>query len=245
MESTDPNRQPSDPAENQAQPAPENPVETPLETPAESPTAETAEPAADETLPAPVLEPPAPVEPAEPRMRRFFRAALRWLVLALTLFAAGILAAYFILYQPLRRQADAAQVQLAQANQDLSTTRQELQAAKEQAINSQSAADSARAELTKAQNRAYLQMTLTDIANARLALVNKDGANARLALLAARTDLEQLMPAIQAKDAEMGEALAGRLALAINELSRDPRTAQADLEVLTRNLQDLEKVLFQ
>ena len=51
------------------------------------------------------------------------------------------------------------------------------------------------------------------------------------------------MPAIQEKDPARAAAVSARLELVMNELNRDTRTAVSDLDILTRNLQELEQTL--
>lgn len=178
------------------------------------------------------------------RVRKFFRSMVRWIILIVALFAAGVVTAYFLLYQPAREQINSLQGELATAQQEIETRSQELQSAQNEITALKAQKDAAVSNLDNAENRAYLQMVLTNVANARLALANKDGANARTALTAARADLEKLLPAVQVKDKDVAAGLLSRLDLALSELSRDPRTAIADLDVLTRSLQDAEKTLF-
>ncbi len=180
----------------------------------------------------------------ESRVRKFLRSLVRWILLIVALFATGVVTAYFMLYQPAREQINSLKSELTAAQQELEARNQELQSAQNEIAALKTQKDQAVTELDNAQNRAYLQMVLTNVANARLALANKDGANARTALTAARADLDKLLPAMQAVNKDMADGLVARLNLAFSELSRDPRTAIADLDVLTRSLQEAEKTLF-
>ncbi len=199
--------------------------------------ADTPQPAVEET-------PPAEERPAGGRVGRFFRTLLRWAVLVVVLFAAGVFTAYFVLYRPAQTRVDGLQGQLTSVQQTQEITQKSLKAAQDQAVALQTQAAQAKADLDKANGQAALQTTLTDLANAKLALVNKDGPGAKVALMSAQTDLGKLLPAVQAKDSNMADAISARLSLVINELNRDPKTAQNDMDILTKNLQDLQKVLF-
>lgn len=229
----------------QREPNPEEEV-TPVEPPA--PTPEEAAPKV-EPRPEPAkidMRNPIADVPRKPdsRVRKFFRSLVRWIILIVALFATGVVTTYFWLYQPAREQINSLQTELATVQQDLNSRSQELQTLQSEISTLKTQKDAAVTDLDNAQNRVYLQMVLTKVANARLALANKDGAAARDALNAARTDLDKLLPAVQAQDKDLADGLTARLNLALSELSRDPRTAIADLDVLTRSLQDAEKVLF-
>lgn len=204
------------------------------------------QPTPPEEKPEAVLEEAEPTEarPAGSRAGRFFRAFLRWAVLVVVLFAAGVFTAYFVLYRPALTRADGLQTQLASAQQTQEVTQKSLKTAQDQAAGLQTQYAQAKADLDKANNQVALQMVLTDLANAKLALVNKDGPGAKVALMSAQTDLGKLLPAVKEKDSAMADAISARLSLVINELNRDPKTAQNDLDILAKNLQDLEKVLF-
>jgi hypothetical protein len=232
-------------SENQdiAEPRPTNPSEESEASPSAEELEQPSSTSAPETAPEAAEIPAAPKSPS--RMGRILRVALRVAVAAIVLFAAGVATAYFVLYRPTQAQNTQALAELSQARQQLSSAQQDLTTAQNRVKTLQAQTDQAQAETTQAVIQSNLQTTLTDVANARLALTNKDGTAAREAMLAAQNDLGKLLPAVQAKDRPVADAISARLTLALNELSRDPKTALADLDVLTHNLQDLNKLLFE
>lgn len=231
--------------ENQELPIPQptDPVEESEAGPSAEPVEQPSSASAPETVPETAEIPTAPKSTS--RWRRILGLALRLAVAAIILFAAGVVTAYFVLYRPSQAQNTQTLADLSQSRQQLSSAQQNLTTAQNQVKTLQAQTDQALAESAQAVIRSNLQTTLTDVANARLALTNKDGTAAREAMLAAQTDLGKLLPAVQAKDRPIADAISARLTLALNELSRDPKTALADLDVLTHNLQDLNKLLFE
>jgi hypothetical protein len=203
---------------------------------------------APETPAIPLVEPyheeAVQEKPPESRMGRLARIALRWLVLAAVLFAVGFFTAYFALYRPAVNVAYQLSSEVSQTRGQLSTAQANLQDAQGQSAALKDQYDQAKINQDKAQNHLYLQMVLTDTANARLALANKDGPAAHTALTSAQGHLEKLIPAAEQQDGPAADALSTRLSLILNELNRDPQTAIADLDVLTKNLQELEKAMF-
>lgn len=210
----------------------------------EEPAVPVAPRAEDELRPSQtVMDEPAPSPKPESGIRRFFRSLVRWLLLLVLLFGLGVAATYFWLYQPLTEQHQKAQADLQQTRQLLEQTQKDLKTAQTDTQNLKGQVETAQAKLAGETNRANLQTVLTDVTTARLALANKDGASAQAALQAAKTHLGPLMPVIKEKDSARADAVSTRLDLVMNELNRDPRTAVSDLDVLTRNLQELSKVL--
>jgi len=196
----------------------------------------------------PASDDKTPIKDAPPRtdsrMRRWLRSLVRWVLLIVALFGVGVLTAYFLLYQPALERSNRIENDLKTARQELETSQKELQSAQSEITRLKGEVETATGSLEAAQNRAYLQMSLTNVANARLALANKDVANTRTALAAARADLEKLLPAVQAANKTLADGLLARIDLAIGEVASDSRTAIADLDVLVRNLQEVEKTLF-
>jgi len=87
--------------------------------------------------------------------------------------------------------------------------------------------------------RVSLLQVANQVASARLALDNRDGAAAQKALADARTVLNQVLPDVTGIDANAATQLDSRLTLAVSELN-DPATAQADLAILATKLSTLD-----
>jgi len=232
------------------------PVET-ESAPPESAPAETtgakSTPAAG--VPAGPLYPPLPQKPkrkrvletmftSETRSGRFTRTLLRWLAATTGLFALGLLVGYLILYQPAQNQLDAVQIMLIQANQAVSQKDQSVQSAVAENKQMRLSLQQARADLAKATSENDVLMVLVSVSNARVAVINKDGATAKAAIEQAQADLTKAQAFIEGIDKSKFDVLKTRLDLASKELVGDPQAAQADLDKLSVDLIDLRQKLF-
>lgn len=197
----------------------------------------------DETAPQEPLESEVEIPQEEGRFRRFLRRLVRALAVIVLLLGAGFLLTYFLLARPAQQQLTQIQSRLEQAQRDLSSAETRVAESEGQVKNMQTQVEQARAEVEKAQNLAALQKVRTDIAVARLALANRDGPAARVALVQAQNDLAQLLPALKAADEGLANSVSGRLDIILNELNRDPTTAISDMDILSRNLDQAEKAL--
>jgi hypothetical protein len=180
----------------------------------------------------------------ETRLGRFMRPLLRWLAAITGLFALGLLAGYLLLYQPTQRDLDAALSSLDQAKQSSALQNKSQQAAVTDRNQAQQALQTAQASLTKATSANKLLVALVDISNARVALVNKDGATAKTAIEQAQTDLAAVLPFLQSQDKTRADVLQTRLDLVAKELISDPQATLSDLDKLAADLTDLHKKLF-
>ncbi len=232
--------------------------EKPVE--AASPTGENPVEAAPETeIPAAVEAPPAPEPPKpaqkpwlyramyatlspETRLGRIMRPVLRWTAAIAGLFALGMLATYLLLYAPTAQQLAAARADLQSAQQQATETGSTLAAAQANLADLQTRYDQSQAALKKAGMRVGLLQVANQVAAARLALDNRDGAAAQKALADARTILNQVLPDVKGIDANAATQLDSRLTLVVSELN-DPATAQADLVILATKLSTLDSTL--
>jgi hypothetical protein len=180
----------------------------------------------------------------ETRVGRVTRPVLRWLAAITGLFALGLLAGYLLLYQPTQRSLDGALAQLDQASLAASQQNKSQQVALSDRNQAQAAYQKAQADLTKAASENKLLVELVDISNARVALVNKDGATAKAAIQQAQTDLSSVLPYLQSQDKTRADVLQSRLDLVAKELVSDPQATLADLDKLSADLTDLHKKLF-
>lgn len=181
---------------------------------------------------------------SETRSGRFIRTLLRWLAATTGLFALGLLAGYLILYQPTQNQLEAAQSKLKQANQTVSQKDQSVQSAVAETTQMQQSLQQVRADLTKATSENDVLMVLVSVSNARVAVVNKDGATAKAAIEQAQVDLTKAQVFIEGIDKTKFDVLKTRLDLAAKELLGDPQAAQTDLDKLAVDLTDLRQKLF-
>jgi hypothetical protein len=175
---------------------------------------------------------------------RFIRSLLRWLAAIFGLFALGLLAGYLLLYQPTQNELDAAQVKLKQADQAVSQKDQSLQTAQSDRTQIQQSLQKIQADLNKASSENDILMVLVSVSNARVALVNKDGATAKTAIEQAQANLTKAQTYIESIDKTKFDVLKTRLDLTAKELVGDPQAAQTDLDKLAADLTDLRQKLF-
>jgi hypothetical protein len=206
------------------------------------------------TPPAPAVEPQKPPQKPwlsralyatlspETRLGRFMRPFLRWTAAIAGLFALGMLATYLLLYTPATQQLAAARAELQSAQQQAANTSSILATAQANLADLQIRYDQSQATLKKAVMRVGLLQVANQVAAARLALDNRDGAAAQKALADARTILNQVLPEVKGIDANAATQLDSRLTLVVSELN-DPATAQADLVILATKLSTLDSAL--
>lgn len=204
--------------------------------------------------PAPAAEPQTPPKKTwlyrflyatlspETRLGRIMRPVLRWTAAIAGLFALGMLATYLLLYAPAAQQLAAVRADLQTVQQQAAATSSTLAAAQKSLADLQTRYDQSQAGLKKAGLRVSLLQVANQVAAARLALDNRDGAAAQKALADARTILNQVLPDVKNADANAATQLDSRLTLVVSELN-DPATAQADLAILATRLGTLDSTL--
>lgn len=180
----------------------------------------------------------------ETRLGRFMRPLVRVVAIIVSLFAFGFLAAYLLLYQPRLKEMNLAQENLKAATLKLNQTEGTLTAAQKYITELNEKYEQASADLVLEKNHSSLLQLRSEINDARYALAKKDGTSARLILQNVRKLMDGYLPVIKAHSSEMAASFDTRLTLVMNEFSRDPETALADLNLLSTNLDDLEKVLY-
>ncbi len=221
-----------------------------LETPLEAPVTGTS---ADEIPPfeTPAVEPSLHEAPKKPswftrfghwlfnpdtRVGKFNRAALRVLTFAVVLFAAGAMLVYFWLYRPMQQAWQSSQDELASTSQELAGVESELADLK---VDYEKAAG----EVDNLRTRYQVMGMLSQVNDARAALLNEDAAAAQTALDEAKKILGEALPALEMLDKDNAAQIELRLSLSESELTTDPETALKDLEILANGLTLTEKAL--
>lgn len=185
---------------------------------------------------------PPPVKPVpEPKketskLGKFFRSLLIWFGVVAVSFLAGVGTYHFTRFAPLEKSLSEAQSALTDANSELST----LQSDKQKADTTISALQE---ELGMANAHVDILQLLSDANEARLALIAKDVEAAKTALENSVHTLEGILPLIAEVDANLAQSMSQRLGLILSELERDSKSAQVDLELLTKDLLTAEEAL--
>ena len=99
-------------------------------------------------------------------------------------------------------------------------------------------------DLLQSTNQVLFYKVMSNINSARYALVKKEGASARLALLDAQVDLDKILESVSATDKELALLLDVRLERAINNLAGDPKVTETDLNTMIQDMDQLEGLLF-
>ncbi len=180
----------------------------------------------------------------ETRLGRFMRPVLRWLAAITGLFALGLLAGYLLLYQPTQSALDAALEKLTTASQLVSQKEQGLASAQTGLNQAQLSVKQIQDQLAAAASENSLLIVMVDVSNARVALVEKDGAAAKTAIAQAQANLNLALPYIESQDKVLSDLLQTRLDLISKELVSDAQGAQTDLGKLSSDLTDLHKKIF-
>lgn len=229
---------------------------------AESEKLESASPASESEQPTPELEQAAaessPVQAEKPEMRRFqriLRTALIALAAVIVVFLAGFLTDHFARYSPMKavltENLTQTQDELSQANQTISDLQSQIDNLTTQltAANDRIAAleqdkENLQSDLDSANQHIELLTVLGELKTAHIELKSGNIAGAKVALSSTAARLENLKPLVETVDANLAADMLTRLNLILTGMDTDSVTAQADLGLLTKNLQSVETLLF-
>lgn len=162
----------------------------------------------------------------ETRLHKSMRGALRWALVALMAFGLGALLIAFGLFFPARQKLDKANLDLAHANATI-TANAGLQK-----------------NLDSVTLHMYLLGALSGVRGASRAVAAGDYAGARLSLTQASTALDVLSGLTGADQKDVVSAMQQSAIQALTDLKTDLKSAQPELDQLTKNLMQLENNLF-
>jgi cell division protein FtsB len=183
-------------------------------------------------------------EPKLGRGRRIWRTTLIWMVVIAAALLIGLSAYHFIRYKPVSEALLQTQFELSQANLTNDDLEARIATVDEKIATLESDNQSLQTELSKDKLHLDLLKVLVDVSNARLALFLEDTEGAKVALTGTTQRLESLLPAISEFDASLAISMPQRLSLIVSGLGRDVETAKIDLELLTKDLLEVEKAIF-
>ncbi len=193
------------------------------------------------------LEPPKP----ESKVKVFFKKLLRWTVGILIVFGLGLLTGIFVLYRPAAQDA-ALEIQTRQS--ELNEAESQIFDYESRVLDLESQVEKLQVlqvkndELLAAQDGFKLHVALLDarldIANAQLALSQKDTASARIILDKTANTFNTITSLLAPDQQEAVTSMKQRLELVMSELETDVFAAQSDLNVLATNLLQMEDALF-
>ncbi len=178
------------------------------------------------------------------RTKKFLRQALIWLTVIAIAFLAGFLIDYFLRYRPLSDAMLDTQAELEETNQELSDLGSEVDQLTTRIQEAEDDVASMQEELALATARLKYYQVLVDVNSARIGLFLEEPEVAEAALVDTQQRLDDLLPYVIEVDTELALSLPRRLELIIAGLERDPETARIDLELFTKDLLELEPLLF-
>lgn len=174
------------------------------------------------------------------RLGRFNRAVLRTLAWVVGFFALGVLVSYLVWYRPLQNELKQTKADLAQAQEQSA----ELLVNQGESTRLKDANLQASLDLATATAHINLLNVVTDVQDVRYYVSEGNTAKARIALGDAKTALEIVLPDISQTDVKLGQSIQERFSLVEKELTGNKNTVLSDLDILTGQLDDAEKLLF-
>jgi septal ring factor EnvC (AmiA/AmiB activator) len=229
---------------------------------AESEKIESTSPASESEQPSSELEQAetesSPVHAEKPETSRFqhiLRTALIALAAVIVVFLAGFLTDHFVRYSPMKamltKNLTQTQDELSQANQTISDLQSQkdnvstqLTAANDRIETLEQDKENLQSDLESANLHIELLTVLGELKTAHIEFKNSNIAGAKVALSGIAARLENLIPSVEPVDANLAANMQTRLELILKGMDTDPATAQADLELLAKNLQSVETLLF-
>lgn len=171
------------------------------------------------------------------RLQKSMRGALRWVLTALLAFGLGALLIAFALYFPTRQKLDKANADLGQASAMITS-----QAG--QVTTLQTGNENLKKNLDSATLHMYVLKALSGVRGASLAVAAGDYAGASLSLTQTSAALDTLSTLLGADHKDVLTAMQKSAAQALTDVKTDLKSAQPELDQLTKNLAQLEDNLF-
>ena len=175
-------------------------------------------------------------QPVDQR-RTLLRGALRWALVALSAFVLGGLLITLALYVPSRRKLDEANTELAHAN---ATITEKV----DQITSLQTDNETLQSNLATTTLHMYVLKALSGVRGASLAVAADDYAGARLSLIQASEALDALSGLLETDQKDVLTAMQQSASQALTNVQNDLKSAQPELDQLTKNLVQLENNLF-
>jgi hypothetical protein len=158
--------------------------------------------------------------------KRSILGVLRWVLVALIAFGLGALLIAIVLFFPTRQKLDKASTDLEHASATIM------------------ADATLQKNLDSATLHMYLLKALSGVRGASLAVSADDYAGARLSLIQASAALDALPGFLGTDQKDVLTAMQKSAALALTEIQTQLKSAQPELDQLTKNLVKLEDNLF-
>lgn len=177
------------------------------------------------------------------KINNFFRAVVKWMVIIIISIIIGSAAVYYYVYRPAAEELAAAQTSLEDTKQMLLETQNTLQSTEKEMIELQSKYQETLQELANEKAYTTYFKALNSITAVQLELEREDDLAANVAFNLAKQNIEELLPIVQEKDAEMAVKLEKRTDVVFEKI--DAINTNTDMEQFRNNiLKELEELLF-
>jgi hypothetical protein len=173
----------------------------------------------------------------ETRLQKLMRGALRWVLVGLLAFGLGALIITFALYIPTRQKLDKASADLESANATIT-------AKTDQITTLQTGNETLQKELDSTTLHMYVLEALSGVRGASLAVAAVDYAGARLSLIQASEALDTLSGLLGMDQKDILSAMQQSAVQVLADVQNELKSAQPELDQLTKNLVQLEDNLF-
>lgn len=173
----------------------------------------------------------------ETLLQKSMRGVMRWVLVGLLAFAAGALIITFALYVPTRQKLDTANIDLEQANTTITANTDQIATLQTDNKTLQEKLDSNTLHM-------FVLEALSGVRGASLSVAAEDYAGARLSLVQASEALDTLPGLLGTDQKDVLTAMQQSAAQALTEVKANLKSAQPELDQLTKNLVQLEENLF-
>lgn len=201
------------------------------------------------------LSPGLPAESNAEGLPKWLRLGLIGFGVALVLFFAGFATDHFSRYQPMKKSLEATIAQkndeLQKANEQIADLQGQILKANDQLGENSSKIANLETNITgfekdveAAATHIELLTAVREIQSAHVALFSGDVSGAKVALSGTLNRLENLKPVVATMDSALSENMTIRLNMILNGMETDIETAKADLSLLSKNLLNVETLLY-
>lgn len=180
----------------------------------------------------------------ENRFGRFMRELGRALLIVIILLAVGAALVEFLRVQPLRKEYQALQTSATQTAADLQARQEQLKQANQGITTARGENVDMQTQLETEQIRVQVLRVSNQLIQARLSAANKDTVGAEKALTTADGFMKTLLPQIEKLDGDQSATLEALFTLAMNDISRDQKLFNQDIDRLQSELDMVEKNLL-
>jgi hypothetical protein len=175
------------------------------------------------------------------RIGQWLRQSLRWLAGMGFVFLLGVLVVFFVRVRPQADTIKGLRIDLQEAEAEVV----ELKADLDRLVPLEEENRALEEELAAKDRHLDLLAILVDVTRAQLALAQDLPGEARASLEATDARLADLERGVEEADAETVGNLRDRLSLVLEEIESDAFAAERDLEILSNNIVDLVRDLFE